>query len=357
MISFLDFKAVNKLARSLRIDPQDVRKARTAYLKKALGADAAIAALPQETRASFVESVRFGSLSDTARFDSAIDGASKLVTHTSAGFAIETVILRAGTGRTALCVSSQVGCAAACSFCATGHMGIARDLTSEEILDQLIVANEALRPEDRRVRNIVFMGMGEPLHNEANLHSALTLLHDPQAFAHAPSRTLVSTVGVPDAWLRTAKQFPTVNYALSLHSAVEETRREIIPLAKRYSLGQLRETIVALNRIQSAKTPVMMEYLMLEGVNDSNVALKALIDWLTGLRVHVNLIPFNAIQQAPSLRSSSRAVIKQFAYDIKSHGFPTTIRYSLGQDIDAACGQLVIQENRVIAKRLATQQR
>lgn len=355
MISFLDFAATNVVARQLRIDPQDMRKARTAYLKKSLGADAAVAALPEAARQAFAAAVRFGSLSDIARFDSAVDGASKLVSRTAAGFAIETVILRPSTGRTALCVSSQVGCAAACAFCATGHMGMARDLSGDEILDQVLLANQTLRPEKRRVRNLVFMGMGEPLHNEANLHTALATLQDSMAFDHSPSRTLVSTVGVPDPWLRTAERFPAVNFALSLHSAIDETRQQIIPLAKRYSLPQLRESVVELNRLQQVKTPVMIEYLMLDGVNDSDEAREALIGWLHGLRVHVNLIPFNAIQQAPSLRSSPRPRIKHFAAKMKEHGFPTTIRYSLGQDIDAACGQLVIKENHSVAKRLASQ--
>ncbi|MEO0529619.1 MAG: radical SAM protein [Planctomycetota bacterium] len=267
------------------------------------------------------------------------------------------MILRTATGRTALCVSSQIGCAAACAFCATGHMGIARDLTSDEILDQLLLANRHLRPEGRRVRNLVFMGMGEPLHNESNVHAALSTLLNPVAFDHPASRILLSTVGVPDPWIRTAETFPTINYALSLHSAIGEQRAKIIPLAKRYSLEQIRDAIGELNRLQPAKTAVMVEYLMLDRFNDSMEDALALIDWLDGLRVHVNLIPFNPIAQAPDLRSSPREVIKRFAERIKANGFPTTIRYSLGKDIDAACGQLVIDENQALARELSAASR
>ncbi len=136
------------------------------------------------------------------------------------------MILRPGTGRTALCVSSQIGCAAKCDFCATGKMGIAHNLSAADVLDQLVQANEALRGEGRRVRNLVFMGMGEPLHNEENLYRVLEALTDPALLHHPPSRILVSTVGVPDAMVRLARRFPEVNQALSLHAVRQATPRE-----------------------------------------------------------------------------------------------------------------------------------
>lgn len=353
MIPFYDLEAVDAFCRSERIDPQYVRKARTAYFKKSLGEEAALEQIPDEKRDAFAEAISFHVLGDVKRFDSTIDGATKLVSHTRKGFAIESVLLRPATGRIALCISSQVGCAAACAFCATGQMGVARDLSSAEILDQVAIANESLQPEGRRVRNIVFMGMGEPMHNEAALHATLATLQSSAAFDHPPSRTLVSTVGVPDALVRTAEKFPRTNFALSLHSAVEATRQQIIPLAKRYSLRQLRETVAHLNRVQPEKNAVMIEYLMLDGLNDSPDDAAALIDWLEGLRVHVNLIPFNAIPQAPHLKTSDRPTIEAFGAKIRSIGHPTTIRYSLGRDIEAACGQLVRDENREVARRLA----
>lgn len=357
MLSFYDKQAIDSLARRFRLDPQMVRRLRIDLLKRARGVEYALEGIPADRRSSFAEAIQFRSLDDVRRFDSGMDGASKLVSKTSAGFSIETVILRPATGRTSLCVSSQVGCAAACAFCATGHMGIARDLTAAEILDQIVVASELLKAEDRRIRNLVFMGMGEPMHNEATLVETLATLQDPSMFAHPASRILVSTVGVPDPLLRVAEQFPSTNFAVSLHSAVQETREAIIPLAKRYPLQQLRDTIVHLNAIQPERTGVMIEYLLLDGVNDTEAAATALIEWLRGLRVHVNLIPYNKIEQAPQLKSSSSETIEAFSERVRSAGYPTTVRYSLGRDIDAACGQLVQAENRAVASRLARERR
>ena len=349
MISFHDFVAVDALAKRLRIDPQAVRRARIAFYKKSLGEAAALDLLPD----AFRSEVRFRSLFDTRSFTSSIDNATKLVTRTEAGFSIESVLLRPATGRVALCVSSQIGCAAACAFCATGQMGVARDLTRDEIIDQVIIANESLAAEGRRVRNLVFMGMGEPMHNEAAVNAALRLLQDPKGFDQPASRILVSTVGVPEPLLRTAREFPTTNFALSLHSADDSVRREIIPLAKRYPLVELKEAVLKLNQIQPLKTAVMIEYLMLDGFNDRAEDADALLAWLEGLRVHVNLIPYNPIASAPQLRSSPREVIERFSARLRLEGLPTTIRYSLGRDIEAACGQLVRDENREIARQIS----
>lgn len=353
MISFYDKPAIDDFGKRLGIDPQAIRRARIDFFKRSRGSEAALQAIPEDRRADFAAAASFHPLTNLRRFDSEIDGASKLVSSTPAGFSIETVVLRPSTGRTALCVSSQVGCAAACAFCATGHMGVARDLTAAEILDQIVIANELLALEGRRVRNLVFMGMGEPMHNEATLVEVLATLQDPAMFAHPPTRTLVSTVGVPDSLLRVARRFPDTNFAISLHSATQSVRETIIPLARRYSLEQLRETILQLNRVQPPRTCLMIEYLMLEGLNDSQQDASTLIDWLAGLRVHVNLIPFNRIAQAPQLRSSPRTAIEAFGKAVRAAGYPATIRYSLGHDIDAACGQLVQTENRAVARRLA----
>lgn len=354
MISFFDIPAIDALVRELRFDPQQLRKARIAYFKKSLGIDAALDCLPPEHRRAFAEQVTFNPLSEATRCESDLDGATKIVTRTELGFSIESVILRPTTGRIALCISSQVGCAAACAFCSTGHMGVARDLTTAEIVGQVVHTNELLRQEGRRVRNIVFMGMGEPMHNETNLHDALSVLQNPATFDHPASRMLVSTVGVPDPLLRTAKRFPRTNFALSLHATTDEVRQQIIPLAKRYSLEHLRETIVELNAIQPEKVSVMIEYLMLDGLNDSLDDAQRLARWVEDLRVHLNLIPFNPIPQEPQLRSSPRSTIEAFGAVLREAGHPTTIRRSLGSDIAAACGQLVREENRQLAQQLST---
>lgn len=150
--------------------------------------------------------------------------------------------------------------------------------------------------------------------------------------------------------IRAARRFPAVHFALSLHSADDETRRRIIPLARKYPLAELRQAIIEINRLQSEATTVMIEYLMLAGVNDSPEAARQLINWCAGLRVHVNLIPYNPIADAPHLAGSDRPAREAFGAALKAAGLKTTIRYSLGADVEAACGQLVRQENREIAR-------
>jgi 23S rRNA (adenine2503-C2)-methyltransferase len=346
MLTPFDIAGVEKLRRELRIDPQAVRRFRNALLKHGRSDEDALAVLADGARGAFASRIDLHAIELHSRNDSQYDGASKLLFRTRAGMLIESVILRIATGRTTLCVSSQVGCAAACDFCATGKMGIAQNLTPAEILDQVVQARQALAVEGRTLRNLVFMGMGEPFHNEENLYATLDALTAPELFHQPPSRILVSTVGLPNAMIRCAHRFPTIRLALSLHSAQQEARERIIPLARRYPLDELRQAIVELNRIQPANTEVMVEYLMLAGVNDSLEDARELADWLDGLRVHVNLIPFNPIEDAPHLHGSDRETREAFGAHLKAAGFKTTIRYSLGADVAAACGQLVRKENR-----------
>jgi 23S rRNA (adenine2503-C2)-methyltransferase len=351
-ISIYDQAAVDRLRAGLRFEPRRLRQLRTALLKKFRGADAALAELPPEIRDEFARRAEFHPLQLVAQDDSGVDGATKFVFRTPVGYLIESVVMRTGTGRVSLCVSSQVGCAAACRFCATGQMGIARNLTAAEMLDQVVLAGEQMAAEGRRVRNIVFMGMGEPLHNEEALYEAVAALLAPEMFHHTPGRVLISTVGIPDAMIRCARRFAEVNLALSLHSARQGVREELIPLAARYPLDHLRSAIRQLNQLQPGG--VMIEYLMLAGVNDSLADAEELAAWLDGLRVHVNLIPYNPIDGAEHLATTERPQRDAFAAVLRAAGFVTTIRYSLGADIGAACGQLVRRENRQIARQRAT---
>ena len=341
-ISIYNTPDLEKLRRELRIDPQRIRRLRNDLLKR-FSADADV--LDKFTdREHLVCHV----LELYHQCDSELDGATKLLFRTSAGMLIESVILRIATGRTTLCVSSQVGCAAACEFCATGKMGVAQNLSADEILDQVLQAGQRLAAEGRRLRNIVFMGMGEPFHNEENVYHALDALVAPELFHHSPAKILVSTVGIPGAMIRTARRYPDVNLALSLHTVRQEVRERLIPLAKKYSLEEIRQTLQEVNGLQ--RQTVMIEYLLLAGVNDSGDDARELIAWLTGLNVHVNLIPYNPIDDAPQFTATEGSAREAFAGLLKRAGLQTTIRYSLGNDIAAACGQLVKKENRQIAQ-------
>jgi 23S rRNA (adenine2503-C2)-methyltransferase len=276
--------------------------------------------------------------------DSGLDESTKLVMCARDRALFETVLLKSHTGRTAVCVSTQVGCQAGCVFCATARMGLKRQLTAAEIVEQVLIAGRMAASQQRRLRNVVFMGMGEPLDNEAGLHAALSILLSESGCRFPSRRLLVSTVGVPAAMLRLADRFPGVPIALSLHSARPELRRKLIPWAKHTGWDELRDALHEIARRPAThrhQGPVMIEHLLLEGVNDSNEDADALIEYLGGLRVHVNLIPYNPIPQTPQWRPTPRVERDRFAERIRAAGLFTTIRYSMGADVQAACGQLV----------------
>ncbi len=207
MYSIHDQAGLAELGKGLRLDPHQLRQLRNVFYKKQGSATMALAELSPTQRQAFADVVRFHALELHSRHDSGVDGATKLLFRTAAGNLVESVILRIASGRTSLCISSQVGCAARCAFCATGQMGIAHNLSAAEILDQVIQANQLLRPEGRSIRNVVFMGMGEPFHNETAVTEAVAILLSPHCFDLAASRVIVSTVGIPDALLRCAGAF------------------------------------------------------------------------------------------------------------------------------------------------------
>lgn len=346
---------VDELARNLRIDRHRLRRLRVAYFQKCRTSKEALRELSasQQLDASaetFASEVTFDTLELVSRHDSQLDGASKLIFRTAAGFLIESVAMRMATGRTSLCISSQVGCAAHCTFCATGKMGIARSLSAGEIIEQVLQAGRMLALEGRRVRNVVFMGMGEPLHNEGEVVAALELLTSPTACNFAPRHLLVSTVGIPDGMVRLARRFPEIGLALSLHSVRQTVRQEIMPIARRHSLSELHAALVETTAI--LRRPMMIEYLLLAGLNDTADDANALIEFLGGLGVHVNLIPYNPVDDAPELTGTDRSGREAFSNQLKAAGLKVTMRYSLGADVAAACGQLVRKENRQIAMEL-----
>ena len=272
----------------------------------------------------------FESLELIERYDSKIDGATKLVFKTEDNHRIESVVLRITSGRTSLCISSQIGCAAGCTFCATGALGFVRNLTAPEILDQVLLARRLLRGEKRVLRNVVFMGMGEPLRNEEHVFRSIELLRDTRHFNFSEHHLLVSTAGIPAAMQRFAVRFPAIRLALSLHSARQSVRETIMPLAKVHTLEKLRAAF---------PPDFMVEYLMLKGINDTTEDSAALVDFLRDTNAHINLIQFNPFPGA-TFEPVSREARETFGAELRRAGYKVTLRYSLGDDISAACGQL-----------------
>ncbi len=341
-ITIHDPPGVEALRKTLRLDPRVIRRVQAALCRAFLGANQALAAVPATERAAFAAAVRCHELTLERRRDSQRDGATKLLFRTADGQTIESVILRIQSGRSSLCVSAQTGCAGGCRFCATGRIQGGRSLSSAEILDQAIWAGELLAAEGRQLRNVVFMGMGEPLRNEEAVGTALDQLRSKHGLHLSDRHLLVSTLGIPDALRRLATRFPRVGFAISLHSARQAIRDDLMPLARHWPLPELRQAIRDVNALQDR--PVMIEVLMLDGLTDTAADEEALIAWLQRLRVHVNLIPYNAIEGSDAdhqpLRGSSETRIQEFLARLKAAGFETTRRHSLGTDIGAACGQL-----------------
>jgi 23S rRNA (adenine2503-C2)-methyltransferase len=281
------------------------------------------------------------------RQDSA-DGTIKWVLALEDGNRVETVYIPED-GRGTLCVSSQAGCALGCNFCSTGYRGFNRDLTAAEIIGQVWLARREIEggtapDEDRRVTNVVLMGMGEPLLNLDNVLPALRLLLDDLGFGLARRRVTLSTAGVVPAIERLRTECP-VSLAVSLHAPNDALRDELVPLNRKYPIRPLLE---ACRRYvaDAPKSVVTFEYVMLEGVNDSLLDARELAALLRGLPAKVNLIPFNPFPES-GYRRSPPPVVDRFRDVLLAAGLMTITRKTRGEDIDAACGQLV---GRVLAR-------
>ena len=281
------------------------------------------------------------------------DGTRKWVFEVAGGSLVETVLIPADDGkqfgRKTLCISSQVGCALDCSFCSTGKQGFERDLTPSEIIGQLWVANQSymenVPPTERenRVTNVVMMGMGEPLLNYDPVVASMSLTLDDHAFGLSKRRVTLSTSGVVPKMYDLAKDID-VALAISLHAPNDELRNELVPINKKYPLKDLIKAAKSYVYDENPrhKKHITIEYVMLAGVNDSDEHAHQLVDLLKDLPSKINLIPFNPFPHAPYGRSSNNR-IHAFSHILNQAGFVCTIRQTRGDDIDAACGQLVGQ--------------
>ena len=265
----------------------------------------------------------------------AADGTRKLALRARDGALIESVLIPEER-RNTLCVSTQVGCPLACSFCATGALGFTRNLSTAEIVDQLCRSREVL-DEDESLSNVVFMGMGEPLLNLPAVSEAIRILTHPKAFALAPRRITVSTAGIVSK-IRPLLELAPVNLAVSLHATTDSVRDELVPLNRKIPLGELLGALRS-EPLISRRRPVFFEYTLMEGVNDSLEDAHRLPPLLAGIPCKLNIIPMNAHPDAP-YRSPSKAVIDDFTAVLHEAGMRVTLRRSRGEDIDAACGQL-----------------
>jgi 23S rRNA (adenine2503-C2)-methyltransferase len=285
------------------------------------------------TRARLAQRGYLPSLTPALQLD-ANDGTTKFLWRLHDGHTIESVLIPDGD-RLTLCMSSQVGCAMACTFCLTGDLGLKRHLTPAEIALQPMLVGRTL-PEGKRITNLVLMGMGEPLHNLDNLCTALSICLDDFGLGLSHRRVTVSTVGLVPQLAELAARLP-VNLAVSLNATTEEQRRAIMPITRRYSLAELIEG--CRNFPLPAGKRITFEYVMFDGFNDSLDDAARLIELLRGIPTKVNLIPYNPNPDR-ALRPPPFEVVKGFQDYLVKRGVNCSIRTTRGQDISAACGQL-----------------
>ena len=313
-----------------------------------------ISDLPLATREAAAKAFRFSSI--TASHVLTADGGltAKAVHELADGQRIESVLMRSPRRgragyRTTICISSQAGCAVGCPFCATGQAGFGRQLTPAEIVDQVLYWHRApwlalgdeWRPGARTGHyNIVFMGMGEPLNNASRVFAAVRLLNDPARLGIGARHITISTSGVVPGIDRMIAALPQVNLAISLHAPDDALRDELVPINRKWPIT----AVIAAGRRFAAHTGrrVSLEYVLIEGLNDSAAHAKRLADLARGWLCHVNLIPLNP---TPGTRWSGTppAGIAAFSAVLRAAGVPITVRDTRGREIDAACGQLHAQ--------------
>jgi len=291
--------------------------------------------LPRDFRARLAETHGI-ELPELERETRSQDGSRKLVFRLADDRRVSAVLMP-DDGRITLCLSTQVGCGFGCAFCLTGTMGLDRNLTAGEIVGQLIAANRLLA-DGERVTHIVFMGMGEPLANYANLVAALRILTDARlGLGYSPRRITVSTVGLVSGIDRLGGEDLKVNLAISLHAASDDVRGRLMPVNRSWNLEALT---AAVRRYPLApRQRVFFEYVMLEDVNDSPEDAQRLARLLRGIRAKVNLIPFNDWEGSGFARPPLARILG-FQKVLLEHGITATVRWSKGEDIGAACGQL-----------------
>jgi 23S rRNA (adenine2503-C2)-methyltransferase len=268
------------------------------------------------------------------RADSA-DGTVKFLFRLADDRNIESVLIPEAK-RLTLCISTQVGCGFGCGFCATALLGLKRNLQASEIVDQILEASRTL-PQDRRITNVVLMGMGEPLANYAQTINALSVMtNNSWGIGISPRRITLSTVGlVPQ--IRKLMDETNVSLAISLHAATDDLRSQLMPVNRKYSLRQLLDCCRALPIPRRKR--ITFEYVLLRGINDSAADAHSLVELLRGVRCKINLIPFNP-HPGSQYQRPEKENVEGFQHILSSHGLQVNVRRPRGDDIAAACGQL-----------------
>jgi 23S rRNA (adenine2503-C2)-methyltransferase len=296
-----------------------------------------ITTLPLKLRQLLAEKIRILSIIPEQILKSKDAMTEKILFRLDDGNQIESVLMRFNDGRNSVCVSSQAGCRLGCKFCATGASGFRRDLKAEEIADQTLFCSSLLAKEKKRISNVVYMGMGEPFMNYDNVISSIKILNDKDALNIGARNITVSTSGICEGIEKLGHEGLQVNLAVSLHAPNQSIREKIMPVSRLYPLDRLMTSIKKYIKITNRR--VSYEYVLLKGINDAPDNARELAALVKGQLCHINLIPYNTTG-INGISGSDKKGIFTFAAILKKSGLPVTVRVSLGQDIDAACGQL-----------------
>jgi 23S rRNA (adenine2503-C2)-methyltransferase len=298
--------------------------------------------LPVKLRQRLSDEFRFSHLTQLSLLQSTDGETRKTLFQLPDERAIEAVLMRYSDRRT-LCISTQAGCAMGCVFCATGQMGFRRNLTSGEIVEQVLFYARQLHDLGERVTNVVVMGMGEPLHNYDATLGAIDRLNHPEGFNFGARRFTISTVGLVPAIRRFAEEKRQVNLAVSLHAADDDLRSSLLPINRKYPLDLLFQACQ--DYIETTHRRITFEWALIQGVNDGLDQARKLCLRLDGMLCHVNVIPLNPTNRY-SGQASTREQAQLFKNELDKHGIPCTIRVRRGIDIQAGCGQLATQQSQ-----------
>ncbi|MCX6080007.1 MAG: 23S rRNA (adenine(2503)-C(2))-methyltransferase RlmN [Chloroflexi bacterium] len=296
--------------------------------------------LPKELRDRLAENFRFDILTPSLKLDSSDGLTRKTLFKLQDGRQIETVLMRYDRRRT-ICISTQVGCAMGCTFCATGQMGFTRHLSSGEIIAQVMYFAHVLQAENDVVTNIVLMGMGEPFHNYDNTMAAIDRLNDPDGYNFGARRFTISTSGLAPAIRQFASEKRQVNLAVSLHAAEDALRLSMMPVNKKYDLEELIQA--CREYVETTGRRITFEWALINGVNDTPEQARKLASLLKGLICHVNAIPLNPTNGYEG-KATTRERADAFKQILEQNGIPCTIRIRRGIDIQAGCGQLASRQ-------------
>jgi 23S rRNA (adenine2503-C2)-methyltransferase len=298
-----------------------------------------ISTLPKDFKIRLKEKFKLRALAPLAHLHSRDGHTEKVLLETEDEHKVEAVLMHYDRRKT-VCISTQAGCAMGCVFCATGQMGLRRNLSAGEIIEQVLYFARQLAEKGERLTNIVTMGMGEPFQNYEATMQAMEILNDSRGFDFGARRITISTVGIIPMIERFMKEEQRVNLAVSLHAATDDLRNQLIPINRRYPIHELLHA--CRQYVSQSGRRISFEWALIEGVNDSIEQARDLADLLHGMLCHVNLIPLNPTQ-AYAASATSGDIAAMFRDHLQSASIETTIRIKRGIDIHAGCGQLAGQ--------------